>query len=298
MGAFDDFIVPVNHYPTPAVAPVQYVDVNVLKVEVSASIPGLGAGTVTSVASGNGLSGGPVTVAGTLAIDTAVTVDKTTAQSLSNKTLAAPVIVGATASGATNFDLSGSSGAFTSPSGAFNVLSNSPKVTSSVADGATAVAEVVDTVSAWSNTAARLMSWRSNSTERAAVLASGGLVMAKLFGRQAAVPTYAVGTGAGTGPTVFPIIGTDSAMLVQLTPGVAPAAGGVIMTITFNNAFLISGAPVIPHFVIVPVNVNAANPALGWYIDQALSTATAIVVKASIALTAALPYLLEVIGIG
>jgi hypothetical protein len=51
-----------------------------------------GTGTVSSVATGTGLSGGTITTTGTLSIDTSVTVDKTTAQTLTNKTLTAPVI--------------------------------------------------------------------------------------------------------------------------------------------------------------------------------------------------------------
>jgi len=50
------------------------------------------AGTVTSVVGGTGLTGGTITSTGTLAIDTSVVVDKTTTQTLTNKTLTAPVI--------------------------------------------------------------------------------------------------------------------------------------------------------------------------------------------------------------
>jgi hypothetical protein len=49
-------------------------------------------GTVTSITAGTGLSGGTITAAGTIAIDTATTVDKTTAQTLTNKTLTSPKI--------------------------------------------------------------------------------------------------------------------------------------------------------------------------------------------------------------
>ena len=51
-----------------------------------------GAGTVTSITAGTGLSGGTITSSGTVAIDTATTVDVSTAQTLTNKTLTAPVI--------------------------------------------------------------------------------------------------------------------------------------------------------------------------------------------------------------
>lgn len=50
------------------------------------------AGTVTSITAGTGLSGGTITSTGTVAIDTAVTVDKTTAQTLTNKTLTSPAL--------------------------------------------------------------------------------------------------------------------------------------------------------------------------------------------------------------
>lgn len=40
MGLYDIFVVPTNHYPTPAVPPIQLVDVNVLVVHTSASLPG------------------------------------------------------------------------------------------------------------------------------------------------------------------------------------------------------------------------------------------------------------------
>ena len=49
-------------------------------------------GTVTSITAGTGLSGGTITSTGTIAIDTATTVDVSTAQTLTNKTLTAPKI--------------------------------------------------------------------------------------------------------------------------------------------------------------------------------------------------------------
>ena len=56
------------------------------------SLAYLGAGTVTSITAGTGLSGGTITSTGTIAIDTATTADLTTAQTLTNKTLTTPVI--------------------------------------------------------------------------------------------------------------------------------------------------------------------------------------------------------------
>jgi hypothetical protein len=51
-----------------------------------------GSGTVTSITAGTGLSGGTITSTGTIAIDTATTVDVSTAQTLTNKTLTTPTI--------------------------------------------------------------------------------------------------------------------------------------------------------------------------------------------------------------
>jgi hypothetical protein len=56
------------------------------------SLSYIGSGTVTSVATGTGLTGGTITSTGTLSIDTSVTADLTTAQTLTNKTLTAPKI--------------------------------------------------------------------------------------------------------------------------------------------------------------------------------------------------------------
>ena len=50
------------------------------------------AGDIEGVTAGNGLSGGGTSGTISVAIDTAITVDKTTAQTLTNKTLTAPVI--------------------------------------------------------------------------------------------------------------------------------------------------------------------------------------------------------------
>jgi len=49
-------------------------------------------GTVTSITAGTGLSGGTITTSGTIAIDTATTVDVSTAQTLTNKTLTSPTL--------------------------------------------------------------------------------------------------------------------------------------------------------------------------------------------------------------
>lgn len=56
------------------------------------SLSYLGSGTVTSITAGTGLTGGAITTSGTIAIDTSVTADLSTSQTLTNKTLTAPII--------------------------------------------------------------------------------------------------------------------------------------------------------------------------------------------------------------
>ncbi len=54
----------------------------------------------------------------------------------------------------------------------------------------------------------------------------------------AALPTTAAGTGAGTGPTIVVAAGsTDCKMQISVTTGTAPAAAATIFTLTYNAAF-------------------------------------------------------------
>ena len=57
-----------------------------------ASLAYKGSGTVTSVVASTGLTGGTITGTGTIAIDTYVTADLTTEQTLTNKSLTSPLI--------------------------------------------------------------------------------------------------------------------------------------------------------------------------------------------------------------
>lgn len=78
--------------------------------------PAASGGTVTSVSAGTGMSFATITGAGAVAVDTTVVATTSNAITLASKTLTAPVINGATSTGG-NFDLSGSSGTFLTPTG-------------------------------------------------------------------------------------------------------------------------------------------------------------------------------------
>jgi len=77
-----------------SVTELGYIDgvTSAIQTQMNTKADASSAGTVTSVTAGTGLSGGTITSSGTISINTAVTADLTTAQTLTNKTLTAPII--------------------------------------------------------------------------------------------------------------------------------------------------------------------------------------------------------------
>jgi hypothetical protein len=112
-------------------------------------------GTITSIVAGTGLSGGTITSSGTIAIDTATTVDKTTIQTLTNKTLTSPKIneaveVTATATELNYSDIvtlgtTAASKVFTADANNLTTVSGAvANVEDTLTDGATITWDVID----------------------------------------------------------------------------------------------------------------------------------------------------------
>ena len=87
----DNSIALAKVYVGAAVLSINSGNITDLRVEVTSNVPG-NPGDITGVTAGTGLSGGGTTGTVTLSIDTAVTADLTTAQTMTNKSLTSPKI--------------------------------------------------------------------------------------------------------------------------------------------------------------------------------------------------------------
>lgn len=98
-----------------------------------------------------------------------------------------------------------------------------------------------------------------------------------IVGTQAAKPTIAAGTGAGTGPTIAVTNNSDDiAGQVTLTAGTTPTASATIWTLTFNTAYGTA-----PWCTVTPSNAATSGLAAAiWYFDQANSTTTTMRIDA------------------
>ncbi len=153
-------------------------------------------GDITAVSAGTGLSGGGTSGAVSLAIDTAVTVDKTTAQTLTNKTLTAPVING----GLINLTLNAQTGTtYTSvatDSGKLVTLSNGSAITLTLPPSVYAVGEQINFV--------QLGVGQVTFAQGAGVtiISTGATASAPKIGKQ-----YAAATAICTASNTFLVIG-------------------------------------------------------------------------------------------
>jgi len=100
-------------------------------------------------------------------------------------------------------------------------------------------------------------------------------------------PTIAVGTGAGTSPTVS-ISGTDLAFKITLTTGTLPTASATVCTVTFNTAY---GASPHPH--LTPASANTALLSGVTMVWPSATTTTYVLNSGTTGLTAATTYVWE-----
>jgi hypothetical protein len=153
-------------------------------------------GDITAVTAGTGLSGGGTSGAVSLAIDTAVTVDKTTSQTLTNKTLTAPVING----GLINLTLNAQTGTTYTPiasdSGKLVTLSNAAAITLTLPPSIYATGEQINFV----QLGAGQVTFAAGVG--VTIVSAGATVAAPKIGKQ-----YAAATAICTASNTFLVIG-------------------------------------------------------------------------------------------
>lgn len=119
----------------------------------------------------------------------------------------------------------------------------------------------------------------------ASVLA-GGVITTHLVGT-GTTPTITAGAGAGSSAFVS-LSGTDMAGKITLTSGLLPSVSSVVLTVTFNTAYIAA-----PHVVLSPANSNAAALSGLAMIYVTATTTTFVFTGGATALTASTQYVWE-----
>lgn len=257
--------------------------------------------TYVQVAGQGAFTGGTgITITGTsIAIDTAVTVDKTTAQTLSSKTLTAPIINGLT-SASGNMDFSGSSGTFLTSTGA-NTLS-----------GATTIADAttpsLTTATGKTNTGfVQVNGKTSGALKLTTVDAAGNTVTLSLANQTVGAATLTIPNMANVNKTVAwlespsfttPTLGVASATSIA-TSAASPLllTNGKLVTIALTSQTVNPTTLTIPDFASVNdtfafttlaqtlSNKTFVSPALGTPASGTLTNATGLPISGLVAST-------------
>jgi hypothetical protein len=106
------------------------------------------------------------------------------------------------------------------------------------------------------------------TTSPGATLTVVGTTSTKHLAGGTSAPTIATGSADGTGPTAS-IAGTDLAGQITVNTGTAPAATGVVATVTFNMAFTST-----PYCVVFAGNSAAGKTGGTAYSTYYISTST------------------------
>jgi hypothetical protein len=139
------------------------------------------------------------------------------------------------------------------------------------------------TVTALASHVGDLQRWQDSSNNNLLRVDKAGRLVSG-----AATPSIAVGTGAGTGPTVS-VAGSDQAGTINVTTGTTPTAAATIVAITFATAYGVTPKAVL----LTPANAATAALAVGAqpFEDSSVRATGSFVLKANgTALTASTAY--------